>query len=235
MSKQPGNPTAKLILLRHGKSVWNEKNIFTGWVDIPLSAAGIHQALDAGERLKDVPIDLIFSSQLVRAKMTALLAMLHHSSLKVPVLMNPSDDRMQAWSQIYSESTKKETIPMICAWQLNERMYGELQGLNKKDTADRFGAEQVHEWRRSYHGCPPGGESLKMTVDRAWTYYQKVILPYLQEGKHVFIAAHGNSLRALIMHLEKLTEKQISELELETGVPLVYDYHMTLNRYDRCS
>lgn len=224
---------ARLILLRHGQSVWNEKNIFTGWVDVPLSAEGVHQALNAGETVKSVPIDIIFSSQLVRAKMTALLAMLHHSSKKVPVLMTPSDDRMQAWAQIYSEETKKETIPMICAWQLNERMYGQLQGLNKKATADRFGEEQVHIWRRSYHGCPPGGESLKMTVDRAWPYFQNVILPYLKEDKNVFISAHGNSLRAIIMHLEKLTEEQVAALEIETGKPLVYQYHMTLNRYDK--
>src|SRR5690349_18618214 len=130
---------AYLILLRHGQSVWNEKNLFTGWVDVPLSTLGIEQSLAAGEVIKDIPIHVMFSSQLMRAKQTATLAMLAHSEQKVPVLLTPSDDRMQGWSHIYSEETKKQTIPMICAWQLNERMYGQLQGLNKDETAARFG------------------------------------------------------------------------------------------------
>lgn len=226
---------AYLILLRHGQSVWNEKNIFTGWVDIPLSPLGIQQALNAGEEIKNYPIDVIFSSQLIRAKMTATLAMLAHSSHKVPVLLTPSDDRMQGWAQIHSEDTKSQTLPMICAWQLNERMYGLLQGLNKEATAQKFGNEQVHKWRRSYNEKPPEGESLKMTVERAWPYFQKVILPYLKDGKNVFISAHGNSLRAIMMHLDHLSEDQVAQLELETGKPYIYRYHMTLNKYEKIS
>lgn len=224
-----------LILLRHGQSVWNEKNIFTGWVDVPLSAHGIEQALAAGDIIKNYPIDVIFSSQLVRAKMTACLSMLAHSSQKVPVLLTPSDDRNQGWSHIFSEETKKQTVPMICAWQLNERMYGELQGLNKAATAEKFGKEQVQKWRRSYNERPPEGESLKMTVDRAWPYYQNVILPYLKDGKNVFISAHGNSLRAIMMHLDHLTEDQVAHLELDTGKPYIYSYKMTLNKYEKIS
>jgi 2,3-bisphosphoglycerate-dependent phosphoglycerate mutase len=226
---------AYLILLRHGQSVWNEKNIFTGWVDVPLSAHGIEQALQAGDQIKNYPIDVIFSSQLIRAKMTATIAMLSHSSQKVPVLMTPSDDRSQSWAQIFSEETKKETIPMICAWQLNERMYGELQGLNKAVTAEKFGKEQVQKWRRSYNERPPEGESLKMTVDRAWPYFQKVILPYLKDGKNVFVSAHGNSLRAIMMHLDHLTEEEVATLELDTGRPYIYRYQMTLNKYEKIS
>jgi 2,3-bisphosphoglycerate-dependent phosphoglycerate mutase len=226
---------AYLILLRHGESAWNEKNIFTGWVDVPLSARGVEQALQAGELIKNYPIDVIFSSQLIRAKTTATLAMLYHKDQKTPVLLNPSDDRMQAWSHIYSEETKKLTLPMICAWQLNERMYGELQGLNKALTAEKFGAEQVQKWRRSYNEKPPEGESLKMTVDRAWPYFQNVVLPYLKEGKNVFIAAHGNSLRAIMMHLDRLTEDQVCSLELDTGRPYIYEYKMTLNKYEKIS
>ena len=219
-----------LILLRHGESVWNEKNIFTGWVDVPLSAHGVEQALNAGDLIKNYPIDVIFSSQLIRAKMTACLSMLPHSSQKIPVLLTPSDDRMQGWSHIYSEETKQQTVPMICAWQLNERMYGELQGLNKTLTAERFGKDQVQKWRRSYNERPPEGESLKMTVERAWPYFNKVILPYLKEGKHVFICAHGNSLRAIMMHLDHLTEDEVATLELDTGKPYIYQYKMTLIR-----
>lgn len=224
---------AHLILLRHGQSVWNEKNIFTGWVDIPLSPKGIEEAISAGDLIKKIPIDVIFSSQLFRAISTATLAMLSHTSQKVPVLMHPNDDRMQAWANIYSEDTKTQTVPMICAWQLNERMYGELQGLNKDDCMERFGKEQIQKWRRGYNDCPPGGESLKMTCDRAWPYFQKVILPYLKDGKNVFISAHGNSLRAIMMHIERISEEEIAGLEIQTGTPIIYNYHMTLNKYEK--
>ena len=224
-----------LILLRHGQSVWNEKNIFTGWVDVPLSPLGIEQALAAGEIIKNYPIEVIFSSQLIRAKMTASLSMLAHKDHKIPVILNPSDDRMQGWAHIYSEETKRQTIPMICAWQLNERMYGQLQGLNKAETASRYGVEQVQKWRRSYNERPPEGESLKMTVERAWPYFEKVILPYLKDQKNVFISAHGNSLRAIIMHLDHLSEDEVAKLELETGKPIVYRYDMTRNRYEKIS
>lgn len=224
-----------LILLRHGQSAWNERNIFTGWVDVPLSPLGIQEALEAGQKIKNYPIDIIFSSQLIRAKTTATLAMLDHKDQKVPVLLSPSDDRMQAWGRIYGEDAKKQTLPMICAWQLNERMYGELQGLNKEVTAEKFGVDQVQKWRRSYNECPPGGESLKMTVERAWPYFQNVILPYLKEGKNVFIAAHGNSLRAIMMHLDHLSQQEVCNLELETGRPYIYEYKMTLNKYEKIS
>jgi 2,3-bisphosphoglycerate-dependent phosphoglycerate mutase len=226
---------AYLILLRHGQSAWNKKNVFTGWVDIPLSLEGVEESIAAGTAIQNYPIDVIFCSQLMRAKMTATLAMLPHKSQKVPVILTPSDDRMQGWSHIYDLKTKDETLPLICAWQLNERMYGQLQGLNKAATAEKFGKEQVQKWRRSYNEKPPEGESLHMTVDRVWPYFQKVILPYLKEGKHVLITAHGNSLRAIMMHLDRLSENEVSQLELATGKPYIYEYKMTLNKYEKIS
>lgn len=214
----------KLILLRHGQSTWNKKNLFTGWVDIPLSQEGIDESVAAGQKIRHLPIDVIFTSSLVRAQMTLVLALLHHSSGKIPVFLHPGEGKLDEWGQIYSEKTKKEMIPVYMAWQLNERMYGELQGLNKAETAEKFGADQVHEWRRSFDTCPPNGESLAMTAARTLPYFQSEIVPHLEKGENVFISAHGNSLRSIIMHLENLSKDQVVHLELATGEPIVYTY-----------
>ncbi|TVU11997.1 hypothetical protein EJB05_45612 [Eragrostis curvula] len=201
-----------LILIRHGESLWNEKNLFTGCVDVPLTPKGVEEAIEAGKRICNIPIDVIYTSSLIRAQMTAMLAMMQHRRKKIPIIMHNESEQAHRWSQIYSEETLKQSIPVITAWQLNERMYGELQGLNKQETADRFGKEQVHEWRRSYDIPPPNGESLEMCAERAVAYFKEQIIPHLVAGKHVMVAAHGNSLRSIIMHLDKLTSQEVVKL-----------------------
>jgi 2,3-bisphosphoglycerate-dependent phosphoglycerate mutase len=218
-----GKPS-KLILLRHGQSEWNKLNLFTGWVDVPLSQGGIQEALEAGKRLAQIPIDLIYVSTLMRAQMTAMLAMSVHQSGKVPVRLHANEGKLGEWAQIYSKETEKSCIPVRAAWELNERMYGELQGLNKRETMDKFGEEQVKIWRRSYDVAPPGGESLEMTAARAIPYFEKEIVSQLSSGKNILICAHGNSLRSIIMDLEKLSKEEVLQLELATGVPLIYHY-----------
>lgn len=213
---------AALILIRHGESLWNEKNLFTGCVDVPLTKKGVEEAIEAGKRISNIPVDMIYTSALIRAQMTAMLAMTEHRRKKVPIIMHNESEQAKAWSQIFSEETKKQCIPVVTAWQLNERMYGELQGLNKQETADRYGKEQVHEWRRSYDTPPPNGESLEMCAERAVAYFKEQIEPQLQAGKNVMIAAHGNSLRSIIMYLDKLTSQEVISLELSTGIPMLY-------------
>ncbi|KAM7258803.1 hypothetical protein ACFE04_014544 [Oxalis oulophora] len=213
---------ASLILIRHGESLWNEKNLFTGCVDVPLTKKGVEEAIEAGKRISNIPVDVIFTSSLIRAQMTAMLAMTQHRRKKVPIFLHNESEQARKWSEIYSEDTKKQSIPVIASWKLNERMYGELQGLNKQETADRYGKEQVHEWRRSYDVPPPNGESLEMCAERAVAYFTENIEPQLRSGKNVMIAAHGNSLRSIIMYLDKLTSQEVISLELSTGIPLLY-------------
>ncbi|KAL5076539.1 hypothetical protein RYX36_015523 [Vicia faba] len=172
--------------------------------------------------ISNIPVDVIFTSALIRAQMTAMLAMTQHRRKKVPVVLHDENEQAKAWSQVFSEDTKKQSIPVTTAWQLNERMYGELQGLNKQETADRYGKEQVHEWRRSYDIPPPNGESLEMCAERAVAYFRDRIEPKLLSGKNVMIAAHGNSLRSIIMYLDKLTSQEVISLELSTGIPMLY-------------
>jgi len=214
---------SQLILMRHGQSQWNHANIFTGWVDIPLSIKGIEESLEGGTQISQEPIDIIFTSTLIRAQMTAMLAMTRHHSGKVPVILH-DHGKMAEWAKIYSQEALNMTIPVICAWELNERMYGELQGVNKAELAARFGAEQVHQWRRGFDIPPPNGESLKMTSERTIPYFEKTIVSSLKQGKNVFIAAHGNSLRSIIMKLDHLSPDQVMKLELNTGEPIIYQY-----------
>jgi 2,3-bisphosphoglycerate-dependent phosphoglycerate mutase len=213
-----------LILLRHGQSAWNERNLFTGWVDIPLSQKGIDESIAAGEAIAHLPIDLVFTSSLIRSHMTLALALLRHQSGKVPRFLHTGEGKKDEWGKIYSRSAEEGTFPVHMAWQLNERMYGELQGLNKQETADRFGADQVHTWRRSFDIAPPGGESLKATAARTLPYFKEAIVPRLQEGKSLLIAAHGNSLRSIVMEIEQLSPEQVVSLELATGAPRIYAY-----------
>ncbi len=215
----------KLILLRHGQSEWNKHNLFTGWVDIPLSLEGIEESVKAGKKISHLPIDIIFVSSLIRSQMTAMLVMAHHKSGKIPCIQHPHEGKLENWAKVYSEKAEEELIPTIRAWELNERMYGKLQGLNKKETADKFGNEQVQIWRRSYEIHPPEGESLKMTGERAIPYFKKHILPHLLKGESVLIAAHGNSLRAIMMYLDNLSPDQVVHLEMATGDPVVYTFH----------
>lgn len=187
---------AQLVIFRHGQSQWNLENKFTGWVDVELSAKGLEEAKAAGEKLKGFHFDIGYASGLKRAQDTLKIAL---------------------------EVSGNGNIPVIHDTALNERMYGDLQGLDKAETAKKYGDEQVKIWRRSYDIAPPNGESLKDTADRVIPYFENEIAPKLRAGKNVVIAAHGNSLRALIMHLEKMTPEQILEFEVGTGHPRVYE------------
>jgi 2,3-bisphosphoglycerate-dependent phosphoglycerate mutase len=186
-----------LILLRHGESQWNLENRFTGWVDVPLSPKGEQEAARAGELLKDFRIDKLYTSVLMRAIDTASIA------LQVAGKTNVPTERDQA---------------------LNERNYGDLQGLNKAETAEKFGDEQVKIWRRSYDVRPPGGESLKDTAARALPYFCNHIMKDIIAGKNVLVVAHGNSLRSIVMSLDNMTEQEVLELNIPTGIPLVYKF-----------
>jgi 2,3-bisphosphoglycerate-dependent phosphoglycerate mutase len=185
-----------LILLRHGQSLWNLENRFTGWVDQDLSEQGVQEAHRAGALLQSYQIDYLFTSVLTRAIRTAEIAL---------------------------TDAGKTDIPTIRHEALNERHYGDLQGLNKDDVGREDGLEQLKIWRRSYDVPPPNGESLEMTQIRVVKYFEEEIAPKLREGKNILIAAHGNSLRALAMHLEHLTKEQVLELNIPTANPLVYE------------
>ncbi|MHA8137816.1 2,3-diphosphoglycerate-dependent phosphoglycerate mutase [Lactobacillaceae bacterium Scapto_B20] len=215
---------AKLVLIRHGQSQWNLSNQFTGWVDVDLSDKGVEEAKNAGKLLKEhgLEFDYAFTSVLTRAIKTLHFAL---------------EESDQLW------------IPETKTWRLNERHYGKLQGLNKKETAEQYGDEQVHIWRRSYDTLPPllpddskysakkdrryadldpnlipEGENLKTTLDRVMPLWMDQIAPKLLDGKNVIIAAHGNSLRALSKYIEQISDDDIMDLEMKTGEPVVYDF-----------
>lgn len=187
---------ARLVLLRHGESQWNLENRFTGWVDVPLSPRGIQEAKNAGDKLRGFTFDRAFTSVLARANETLRLAL---------------------------EAIGQTSIPVEKDKALNERMYGELQGLNKAETAKKYGDDQVKIWRRSFDVRPPGGESLKDTADRVLPFYETKIKPYVLKGETILVAAHGNSLRALVMQLDQLSKEQVLELNIPTGAPLLYE------------
>ncbi|WP_349358993.1 2,3-bisphosphoglycerate-dependent phosphoglycerate mutase [Stappia sp.] len=186
-----------LVLVRHGQSDWNLKNLFTGWKDPDLTEKGVDEARGAGRKLKDLKLDfdLAFTSELSRAQRTLSLIL---------------------------EELGQTGLETIRDQALNERDYGDLTGMNKDEAREKFGEEQVHVWRRSFDVPPPGGESLKMTAERVLPYYRREILPQVLAGKRVIVAAHGNSLRALVMELEGLSPDEILKRELATGAPLVY-------------
>jgi len=186
----------QIVLLRHGESQWNLENRFTGWVDVPLSAKGEEEARAAGGKLQSYRFDRAFTSVLMRANETL---------------------------RIVLEAIGQASIPIEKDQALNERMYGDLQGLNKSETAKQYGEQQVKIWRRSYDIRPPGGESLKDTAERVLPYYERRIKPSVVAGDTIIIAAHGNSLRALVMHLDQLSKEQVLELNIPTGAPLVYN------------
>lgn len=224
---------SKLVLIRHGQSEWNLSNLFTGWVDVDLSEKGVEEAKEAGRRIKraGLEFDQAYTSVLTRAIKT-----LHY-------VLEESD---QLW------------IPELKSWRLNERHYGALQGLNKKDTAEKYGDEQVHIWRRSYDVLPPAieddsefsqahdrryadldphiiprAENLKVTLDRVMPFWEDHIAPDLLEGKNVIVAAHGNSLRALSKYIEQISDADIMNLEMVTGEPVVYTFDDKLNVVDK--
>ncbi|EAC4431707.1 2,3-diphosphoglycerate-dependent phosphoglycerate mutase [Listeria monocytogenes] len=224
----------KLVLIRHGQSEWNKLNLFTGWHDVDLSQEGVVEAMTAGKRIKEAGLefDVAFTSVLTRAIKT------------LNYVLEKSD---QMW------------VPVHKSWRLNERHYGALQGLNKQETAEKYGADQVQKWRRSYDTLPPlleenderqakndrryqlldthaipSGENLKVTLERVIPYWMDTIAPEIKEGRRVVIAAHGNSLRALVKFLEGISDDEIMDLEIPTGVPLVYELNDDLkpiNKY----
>ena len=221
-----------LILMRHGQSMWNAAGLFTGWVDVPLTPNGIDEARDGGRAIAHLPIDEVHVSTLIRAQMTAMIALSEHGGGKTPVVQYPTEvedgmseneTRMREWAQIRGEAGQDGVLPVHVAWQLNERMYGDLQGLNKQATRDQYGDEQVHIWRRSYDVPPPNGESLELTAARTIPYLKSTLIPAIDAGKNVFVAAHGNSLRSIIMHLDGLSNEEVLGLEVPTGVPIVYE------------
>ncbi|MGL4348887.1 MAG: histidine phosphatase family protein [Chlamydiales bacterium] len=213
-----------LIMMRHGASIGNERNFFTGWIDIPLSSKGIQESYAAGKLIAGIPFDVIFVSNLVRAQMTAFLAMSVHTSEKMPALIHQTGRKQVRWQKICDEKTKAQILPVYSAIELNERYYGKLQGRNKEMVKEEFGYEQVRLWRRSIDAPPPGGESLAMTKRRVVPYFKKKIFPYLQNKKNVLLVAHGNSLRAIIMYLESLSKEEVLSIEVATGEPTCYCY-----------
>ena len=189
---------AQMILLRHGQSVWNAANKFTGWTDVGLSPKGEEEATQAGHDLAQIAFDIIYTSDLKRAQRTAEIAMSFNSSSNSP--------------------------PTITDWRLNERHYGDLQGLNKDETREKYGDEQVHIWRRSYDTPPPGGESLETCAERTIPCLEELIIPDLKDGKTVLVAAHGNSLRSIVMHIEGLSKEEVLSLEIPTGSTIIYEF-----------
>jgi 2,3-bisphosphoglycerate-dependent phosphoglycerate mutase len=189
---------SQLILVRHGQSEWNKQNLFTGWRDPDLTDQGVTEARNAGRALKaeGITFGIAFTSELIRAQKTCALLL---------------------------EEQGQTDLQIIRDLALNERDYGDLSGLNKDDAREKWGEEQVHIWRRSFDTPPPGGESLKDTAARVLPYYEAEILPLVQAGKDILIAAHGNSLRALVMRLEGLSPEQILDVNIDTGVPYIYD------------
>ena len=190
---------SNLVLVRHGQSEWNKKNLFTGWKDPELTNKGIEEAIKAGKDLKtkNIKFDIMFTSDLLRAQETGRLILENMGQSDIPVIKNQC---------------------------LNERNYGDLAGLNKDDAREKWGEEQVHVWRRSFDVPPPGGESLKDTAERVLPYFHSEIFPKVEDGLDVLIAAHGNSLRALVMELEEINSNEIVKLEIATGDPLTYEY-----------
>jgi len=188
---------SRLVLVRHGQSEWNEKNLFTGWRDPDLTAQGENEARAAGTALAatGLQFDMAFTSKLQRAQKTLALLLGEQGQTDLPVVEDAA---------------------------LNERDYGDLAGLNKDDAREKWGEEQVHIWRRSFDTPPPGGESLKDTAERVLPYYEGHILPPLKAGQNILIAAHGNSLRALVMQLEELSRDEILQVNIDTGVPYIY-------------
>jgi 2,3-bisphosphoglycerate-dependent phosphoglycerate mutase len=215
----------KLILVRHGQSLWNALNKFTGWVDVPLSERGRAEATIASCRLSGYRVNVCFTSKLIRAIETATICLTERDDIcgaKIPIIKHEqSDADWRGWDNY--DGNRAEELPIFTNAALDERFYGDLQGLNKTDTADKYGQEQVHAWRRSYSVRPPGGESLEDTQQRVVAYFNSRILPHLIAGDNVLIAAHGNSLRSIIMVLDRLSPDEVSSLELATGVPIVYE------------
>ena len=196
--KSKGDMMPLMVLLRHGQSVWNAENRFTGWVDVDLSPKGIIEAEAAGDTLANICFDVVHTSALMRAQRTAAIVMKRNRASNDP--------------------------PVHQNERLNERHYGALQGLNKDETREKHGDDQVHIWRRSFNVSPPEGESLEMCAERTLPYLHEAIIPDLEAGSNILVAAHGNSLRSIVMAIEDLTAEEILSVEIPTGSPIIYQF-----------
>jgi len=222
---------SRLFIVRHGQSIWNLQNRFTGWVDVSLSQQGVIEAQQAAALLADEYFDVAFTSTLLRAQdsLYEILRQNRHCAQYVRV-----HELSSAWYEHFTPAEgDANELKIHVSEKLNERYYGDLQGLNKEWAGQHYGAEQVHQWRRSYDVPPPNGESLQMTAARTLPYYRERIVPHLQNGESVLISAHGNSLRSIIMHIEQMTTQQILDYELATGAPHLYVFNDDLDLIDK--
>jgi 2,3-bisphosphoglycerate-dependent phosphoglycerate mutase len=204
-----------LILVRHGESKWNLANKFTGWVDVPLSEVGIHEAMISAKKLEGLRLDIAFTSELERAQETLLLIMAKQDY--TGIFMHKGE------RFLHPGKLEKHELPVFTSSKINERYYGKLQGMDKDKARKKYGHDKVFIWRRSWDVRPPGGESLKDTYNRTIPYFKKEIVPHLKK-KNVIVCAHGNSLRSIIKYLDGISNEDIPHLELPTGKPIIYKY-----------
>jgi 2,3-bisphosphoglycerate-dependent phosphoglycerate mutase len=220
----------RLVLIRHGESTWNAQNRFTGWVDVPLSPRGREDARKAARLLgiHGIVIDVCFTSLLIRAIETAVICLTEGEGVcagRSPVLKHDADDpHWHGWDSYEGEPGQE--VPVFLSQSLDERYYGSLQGLNKRQIAERVGEQTVRQWRRSYSCRPPGGESLADTAARTIPFLEERIMRHLRAGDNTLVSAHGNSLRSIVMILENLGEQEVARLELATAVSMVYEIDM---------
>jgi len=210
----------ELIIIRHGESVWNLQNRFTGWMDVQLSPKGKEEAKKAGHELKGYKFDKVFVSHLTRAIDTMHIILENNAETRTQTISHYDDHEMQKREH---SSQSGDELKIVQSKALAERYYGDLQGLNKDDCRKKFGEEQVKIWRRSFDIQPPNGESLKDTLHRVMPFFNKEIVPELKDDRKILIVAHGNSLRAIIKHLENISDEDIPNYELATGVPIIYE------------
>ena len=222
---------AKLVLVRHGQSVWNLQNRFTGWIDVPLSKKGIKEAQNAGKLLKDFKFDVAFTSTLIRAQDTLYEILNVNNNSKYFLWIH--EDKSDWYKKFKETKDDKDILKVYTSEKLNERYYGDLQGLNKEDTIKKFGQIKVQQWRRSFDVPPPNGESLEMTAKRTIPYFKTKILKQLNAGKDVLVVAHGNSLRSIVMFIEDMSSEDIIEFEMTTGKPHIYTLEDNMNIQDK--
>jgi len=218
---------AKLILIRHGQSVWNLQNRFTGWIDVPLSKKGIKEAQNAGKLLKDFKFDVAFTSNLIRSQDTLYEILNINNNLTYFLWIH--EDKSDWYRKFKETQDDKDILKIHTSEKLNERYYGDLQGLNKADTIKKFGQMKVQNWRRSFDIPPPNGESLEMTTERTIPYFKTKILKQLNTGKDVLVVAHGNSLRSIVMFIEDMSSQDIIQFEMATGTPHIYTFDGNMN------
>jgi 2,3-bisphosphoglycerate-dependent phosphoglycerate mutase len=219
----------KLVLVRHGESIWNLQNRFTGWVDVSLSKKGIREARLAGKKLKTYKFDVAYTSTLIRAQETLFEILNKNKNCQEYTRVHEGKNTKWYSHFAQKEEEDKRVLKIHVSDKLNERYYGDLQGLDKNETIKKFGEDKVHQWRRSFDIAPPNVESLDMTSKRTIPYYKEEIVKDLKEGKTVLIAAHGNSLRSIVMHVESMSPDEIINFEMKTGIPHIYEFDRNMN------